>query len=337
MPEIYVVTTSYPRSVDDAEGHFVGAEVQRLCDEGDVTVLAPGKRRPALRNERVVSLGGGGAFGFPGVLARTRQQPWQVGGAVQFVASALAWLRQAPTPARVIAHFLLPCGVPIATRGLGRRRGVGLEVVVHGSDARLFAQFPLGHGWVGRELMRAGAALRFVSNELQELVLGSLPTTERGLLQQRSRVEPCADRHQSGALGREAAHGALLLDIPRTGHARGRDRRAPGRGKRVHVALEACERVAGLCARSSSAKDRSETRLMARFPHALFAGQVERPLALAYVAAADALVSASLREGAPSWWCARRGRWARPLSASKPATCDAGQRAIRASTSSAER
>jgi glycosyltransferase involved in cell wall biosynthesis len=41
-------------------------------------------------------------------------------------------------------------------------------------------------------------------------------------------------------------------------------------------------------------------RLMARFPAARFIGHVERAQALAYISAADVLVSASLREGAPS-------------------------------------
>jgi teichuronic acid biosynthesis glycosyltransferase TuaC len=37
-----------------------------------------------------------------------------------------------------------------------------------------------------------------------------------------------------------------------------------------------------------------------RFSTVRFVGQVERPLALAWLAAADALVSASLHEGAPT-------------------------------------
>jgi teichuronic acid biosynthesis glycosyltransferase TuaC len=65
------------------------------------------------------------------------------------------------------------------------------------------------------------------------------------------------------------------------------------------VALEACERLSAL--HVVVVGDGPERpRLMQRFPRARFVGQVARPLALAYVAAADALVSASLHEGAPS-------------------------------------
>jgi glycosyltransferase involved in cell wall biosynthesis len=39
---------------------------------------------------------------------------------------------------------------------------------------------------------------------------------------------------------------------------------------------------------------------MRRFPRARFVGQVARPVALAYLAAADVLVSASQQEGAPT-------------------------------------
>jgi len=70
-------------------------------------------------------------------------------------------------------------------------------------------------------------------------------------------------------------------------------------GKRVDVALEACTRVKGL--RTIVLGDGPELPyLRARFPTAHFVGHVERPVALAYISAADVLVSASLAEGAPT-------------------------------------
>ena len=294
MSAIYVVTTSYPERAGDAQGHFVAAEVRRLSEANDVTVLAPGRERVSICGERVVSLDGGDAFGFPGVVARVRERPLRGLGAAQFVASAIRWLRRAPAPARLIAHFLLPCGVPIATRGLGARRAE-VEVVVHGSDARLFAQLPAGHGWVGRELVRAQARLRFVSQELHDLVLHALPRAQREILEPPSRVEPCAI-DLAGALSRAQAR-ELLGITPRAAIAVVVARLVPG--KRVHVALEACERVPELHA-IVVGEGPERARLMERFPQATFVGQVERPLALAYVAAADALVSASLHEGAPT-------------------------------------
>jgi teichuronic acid biosynthesis glycosyltransferase TuaC len=295
MAEIYVVTTSYPEHAGDAQGHFVAAEVRRLCELGGVTVLAPGRKQRSLAGERVVGLGGGDAFGFPGALERLRAEPLRWLEAGKFVASAIAWLRRAPAPTRLIAHFLLPCGVPIATRGLRADAASELELVIHGSDARLFAQLPLGQRWLGQELIRARARLRFVSTELQQLVLGNLPAEARAILETRSCVEPCAI-DVSSVLSRDRAR--RLLDISSARRVAVVVARLVER-KRVQVALEACERVVGL--ESIVVGDGPEREsLMRRFPNARFVGHVERPLALAYVAAADVLVSASLHEGAPT-------------------------------------
>lgn len=292
MSRVVVLTTSYPNHHGDAEGHFVGAEVRRLCRTGaDVTVLAPGRGRSPLYGERVVSLGGGDAFGFPGAVARLRRDPRRLLGAAALTARALAWLRRA-SPDQVIAHFLLPCGVPIATRGLRAR--TELEIVVHGSDARLFARLPL-KGALGRELVHSGASLRFVSSELSQLVLGCLPARERALLAPRCRVEPAAmdvesvpDKASARTQLGLAATSKLAVIVARL---------VPG--KRVDVALEACTRVRQL--HSIVIGDGPERlELERRFPHARFVGHVERPVALAYIAAADVLVSASLREGAPT-------------------------------------
>lgn len=266
-----------------------------------MTVLAPGLARSSLWGERVVSLGGGEAFGFPGALARLRERPSRAAAATGFTWRALRWLRAAPCPERVVAHFLFPCGVPIATRGLARSRsGRGaqaceLEVVLHGSDARLFAELPSGRVLIARELLRARARLRFVSEELRRLVLGSLPEREATLLSARSLVEPAAI-DVDGVPSKQEARSQLGL---------------PGSGKlavivarlvpskRVDVALEACRRVAGLDVLVIG--DGPERRQLAeRFPEARFLGHVTRPLALAHIAAADVLVSASLEEGAPS-------------------------------------
>jgi teichuronic acid biosynthesis glycosyltransferase TuaC len=293
MSDIIVVTTSYPRRRGDAEGHFVSAEVRRLRQEDhDVTVLAPGRERASLWGEQVQGLGGGAAFGFPGALSRLQRDPTQLLGAARFVWRALGWLERAPLPHRVIAHFLLPCGVPIATRGLSRR--CPLEVVVHGSDARLFARLP-GRALLARELVRAEATLRFVSTELCDLVLGSLPALQRRHLAARSRVQPSP---------------VDLDDVPSAGAARALLGIAPTAkvaviatrlvaSKRVDVALRACARIQGL--RTFVLGDGPEReRLEREFPAAGFVGHLERPRALAFIAAANVLVSASLEEGAPS-------------------------------------
>ncbi|HKY36820.1 MAG TPA: glycosyltransferase [Polyangiaceae bacterium] len=294
MTDIVVITTSYPRRKGDAEGHFVSAEVRRLCLQGRVTVLAPGRDRPSLWGEQVVGLPGSDAFGFPGALEKLKQRRRHVLGAARFVASASDWLRRAPTLDRAVAHFLLPCGVPIATRGL-RGRSTELEVVVHGSDARLFTRLPAVRGLLGRDLIRAGARLRFVSSELQKLVLQSLPVEQRAQLAIASRIE---------------ASPLDFQDVPAKVDARRQLQLDPGSklavivarlvpGKRAEIALEACRRVSSLtCYVIGDGPERG--RLSALFPHARFVGHVARPVALSYIAAADVLVSASLQEGAPS-------------------------------------
>jgi teichuronic acid biosynthesis glycosyltransferase TuaC len=294
VTDVVVVTTSYPEHPADAQGHFVAAEVRRLCETATVTVLAPGRARRALFGERVVSLGGGAAFGFPGALARLRASPLRALDAAGFITNATRWLLRSPSPRRLIAHFLLPCGVPIASRGL-RGSVTELEIVVHGSDARLFARLPWVRAWAGVELTRLPLQLRFVSSELRELVLGALTPTQRATLAPRSRVEPCAV-DVCGVPARDRAR--ALLGIARAAPlAVIVARLVPS--KRVDVALAACQRLPGL--QTVVVGDGPErARLAARFPSARFIGHVERPLALTYLAAADALVSASLQEGAPS-------------------------------------
>lgn len=294
MANIVVVTTSYPERRGDAQGHFVGAEVRRLLEEGDVTVLAPGPGREPLWGERVVGLDGAAAFGFPGALEKLRRRPLSALSASRFVWSATRWLSRAPEPRRVIAHFLLPCGVPIATRAL-RGRSTQLEVVVHGSDARLFAALPAGQQLVARELVAARADLRFTSNELYQLVLRALPGAARRALSPRARVAQ-SPMDVDGTPSKAEARRALGIDA--TAKVAVIVARLIS-GKRVDVALEACRRVPGLLA-FVLGDGPERARLERRFPHARFAGHVPHQLALAHIAAADALVSASLHEGAPT-------------------------------------
>jgi glycosyltransferase involved in cell wall biosynthesis len=176
-----------------------------------------------------------------------------------------------------------------------RGRRTEVEVVVHGSDARLFARLPLVRGMLGQELLRVGAQLRFVSCELSELVLGSLPPNQRSRMQARSRIEPCAidvpdalPRSEARQLLGIAPHAPVAVIVARL-----------IAGKRVHVALEACERIPGLQVIVVGEGPEREA-LTRRFGLAQFVGHVERPRALTYVAAASVLVSASREEGAPT-------------------------------------
>ena len=115
MKDVVVVTTSYPERAGDAQGHFVAAEVQHLCETASVTVLAPGRARQPLGAERVVGLGGAAAFGFPGALdaRRARCEP----GRRAIRRRSDGWIVRAGAEPED-AHFST-CGVPIAR---GRRQ-----------------------------------------------------------------------------------------------------------------------------------------------------------------------------------------------------------------------
>jgi glycosyltransferase involved in cell wall biosynthesis len=292
-PDIVVVTTSYPRAAGDGEGHFVAAEVRVLRERGRVTVVAPGVRRPSLHGETVRSLGGTAAFGFPGALTRLSSNPVLSLHAAAFVARAIGMLRSV-APDELHAHFLVPCAWPIAVHGL-RRAPQRFDVIVHGSDARLLCKLPWLRSRVARALCASGASLRFVSQELAELVLGNLQAPERRVLDARSRVEPCA-LDVSGAQGRVRARASLEL-APEQRVAVVVARLVAS--KRVDVALAACSAIAELvCVVVGDGPERS--RLAAQYPRVRFVGHVSRPEALAYIVAADVLVSASPLEGAPS-------------------------------------
>lgn len=135
---VAIVTSSYPRRDDDAAGHFVRSQALRLRAEADVHVVTPSAPGRALIRDDGIALwpcGGSSAFGSPGVMARIAAAPWRLTAVADFVWQARAQLA-ALRPDRVIAHWLLPCGYPISA---GQR---DVEVMVHGSDARLYARLP---------------------------------------------------------------------------------------------------------------------------------------------------------------------------------------------------
>jgi glycosyltransferase involved in cell wall biosynthesis len=287
---IAVVTTSFPRHPDDPAGHFVRAEVEPLRARGhEVMVLAPQPAEGAVEAEPGVRwLPGGRAFGFPGALARLRRKPLRAGfGAVRFVFAARRAIAEL-APDKIIAHFLVPSAWPIA-----RARGAGtpeLEVVAHGSDVRLVARLPR-HVRARIASSLAGADVRCVSEELrQELARALGPSIGRRIRVESSPLELPARLTRPGA--------RALLGL-------GPDERIVlviGRliaSKRADSALRAARAVPG--ARVVVVGDGPERRVLERsFPEALFVGQLGRRRALAWIAAADLLLSASREEGAPS-------------------------------------
>lgn len=282
-----VVTTSYPTSEDDPSGHFVQTEVRALARAGhDVHVIAPGT--PGTRRQGAVTvhrLSGGTAFGWPGALSRLRESPHRVLGATAFAARAARLLAEL-SPERVIAHWIVPCGWPIASSV-----DAPLEIVVHGSDARLVLSAPkLAARALLARLARRGARFRFVSAELRDALCALHPA-----LRSASRVEPCAI-DVTGALTRDEARTALGVEaLERLVVIASRLTEE----KRVATALSAAELVPD--ARVVVLGDGPLlAELASRFPDAELLGRVPRREALSWIAAADVVLSASEHEGAPS-------------------------------------
>jgi glycosyltransferase involved in cell wall biosynthesis len=282
-----IVTTSYPASPGDPSGHFVAAEVAERRARGErVTVLAPRVSGASARDDADVRwLPAHGAFGWPGALARLRERPLRALGVLRFVLAARRELARLDAE-RVVAHFILPCAWPIAARPARR----SLEVVAHGSDVRLLARLPAPlRRHIARRL--AGAELRCASDELRReltAALGPLPAwtlrVEPPALALPCRVTRAEARAELGV----GASERLVVVVGRL-----------VAGKRVAVALGAASLLPR--ARTVVVGDGPERALLERrFPSVRFVGRVERSTALAWLAAADVLLSASLHEGAPS-------------------------------------
>lgn len=290
---IALVTTSYPHFDGDASGHFVETEARLLADAGAaVTVIAP---RAAGRGQHdsehrglieVLRVDAGDAFGWPGALSKIRQRPRRLLSAAGFAVRARALLQTAGPFDRVIAHWLVPCGVPIA---VGHR---ALEIVVHGSDARLVLGLPApARRALARRLLAAGARLRVVSHELRDALAAGLSSE----LARDAEVRP-SPIDLGGAPSRATARRQLAVG------AEERVVIVAGRlveSKRIDVALErALERAPDRLVVLGDGPLRA--RLAKRYPAALFLGQVPRPVALSWIAGADLLISASRVEGAPT-------------------------------------
>jgi glycosyltransferase involved in cell wall biosynthesis len=293
---VVVVTSSYPRFAADPSGHFVAAEVRELCAAGhDVAVIAPGpapsREYAGCEREACVRwVDAGDAFGWPGVVSRVRQRPSRAIGVLRFVRSAARELERLGPMDRVIAHFVLPSAWPVLA--CSRIRTANVEIVAHGSDARLFAALPapLRHA-IARTFTRRGARVRCTSLELKRVLERALGRNFGGDI--RVAASPVS---VAGAPSRERARERLGIEkATRVLVIVGR----LVRGKRVDVALRALSLVPD--ARVMVVGDGPERAELERaFPHVMFAGQLDREQALTHIAAADVVISASRNEGSPS-------------------------------------
>lgn len=283
---IAVLSTSYPERAGDAAGHFVESEVKRAARAGhEVHVLAPGRGEATRDGATLHWLPGGDAFGWPGALTRLQERPLRALGASRFCVAAARKLRELGPFARVQAHFFLPCAWPIALAARGE-----LELVGHGSDVRLFCALPrVLRSRIARAWLSRNAQLRVTSRELERALLAAEPALAPAL-----RVEP-SPIDVDGVPSRAEAR--RLLGYDERPRALVIARLIPG--KQVDRALSALSLCAGV--QAVVIGDGPElTRLRASFPEAHFLGYLPRDRALLHLSAADVLLSASEREGAPS-------------------------------------
>lgn len=290
---IAIVTTSYPASAEDPSGHFVATEARALARAGHaVTVitggaaLAPGE---ISADPRVVRVWDGAATGWPGLLARLKERPTRGVGLAGWGLRVRRELSRRGPFERVIGHWLLPTGFPVLFAA--DLRGAALELVVHGSDARLLAALPAA---LGRSLLRAlcrDARLRCVSHELAHL----LREIAGQRLEGRLFVEPlpidvsaAPSRIEARAELGIAESARLVVIVSRLVSS-----------KRIDTALAAAALLPGLSV--VVVGDGPELgALESKRPDVRFVGRVARGRALTWIAAADALLSASRLEGAPS-------------------------------------
>lgn len=292
-----VLTTSFPTRPGDAAGHFVQTEALALIRNGPVSILAAGQGEPpgAEAEYSLTWLGGARLFGSPGALERIKSAPFSLVQLPGVLRRARRLLETAH--GTLIVHWLIPFGY-LAARIQNARAAADrfdrLEVIAHGSDVRLLLACPAPlRRAVVRELARAGAELRFVSESLRTDLAGSLPA-------------PLA-RFVLSAKVRAAAL-ELATVAPRL-FARENLRIPPearivlfvGRliaGKRPAEALRSASLIPG--AQIYCLGDGPERSALEReFPDVHFLGQVDRDVCLTWMRAADLLISTSKHEGSP--------------------------------------
>jgi glycosyltransferase involved in cell wall biosynthesis len=290
---IAILSTSYPTGAGDASGHFVESEARQLAALGHrVTVIAAGRPSgPAASSAgiEVVWIFDAGVSGWPGISARLRREPWRALGLGFWSLGARAALQRRGPFDRVIAHWLLPAGYPVLTHAeVGHAE---LEIVVHGSDARLVERWPAPiRKRLFAQLSRKGVRLRCVSGQLSDVIRRAAGDA----YPQPIRVLPAA--LEIGTVKTKQAARAELGIAPQQRIVVIAARLVPD--KRVDCALRAAALVPGLEALVIGDGEEADS-LRRTFPEVRFLGRLPRPETLTYLAAADAVLSASRTEGAP--------------------------------------
>jgi glycosyltransferase involved in cell wall biosynthesis len=316
---IAIVATSYPSHPLDPTGHFVRAESLALVEQGhDVHIIAPAGPEGLLSNDEGLTswpITHAGAFGWPGAMSRLREKPWRLFGAAAFAALASDRLRRL-RPTRIIAHWMIPCAIPIASFSRITER---VDVVSHGADVRFLLSLPapVRERIVGNVLSLA-SSIRFAAHATYAALAHSLPAELQTRLHAKAVVAlPTLNvpdvSLEAKRLRQQLGSSPLAVTVSRLVAS-----------KRVDLAIAAARHVRPPF-RLGVLGDGPEREKLSRLPgaeHAIFQGFLPRNQALAWIAAADVLIHASTTEAAPT--AIREARQCRiPVVA-----CDAGDVAL---------
>jgi teichuronic acid biosynthesis glycosyltransferase TuaC len=252
----------------------------------NVLVIAPGPTQPEDAARGLIRVPARGLFGPPGALVRLRENPLRVFGAIELGLRVRRLLHRLGPFDEIVAHWLIPSAWPIACSLPGR-----LEVVVHGSDARLLARLPaVLRRHVSRRLLGSEGRVRCVSEHVRDQLRDAAPELAPIITVAASPFElPALPPREQLRAGLGLDPGARLVVIVA--------RLVPD--KRVDVALGATELLPATRTVVVGGGPLLEP-LRRRHPHVSFTGELPRPEALRWIAAADVLVSASRHEGAPT-------------------------------------
>lgn len=229
-------------------------------------------------------------------MAILRAHPWRVGSVARFVHNTRYRLSRGSFD-RIDAHWALPCAWPIAISASAtkeRDRGVVLNVISHGSDVRLLATlpFPLRHH-IAKSIARRAKEWRFVSSSLLEDFLRKLDRQTRITVERVGIVLPAPIE---------------MPDVTARAEQLRRDHSAFGVVVGRLVASKRVDAVIRHVKERGPAEplfvigdgpERERLRALAQDAgiDGRFLGEIARPEALAWIAAASCMYFASSREG----------------------------------------
>lgn len=236
----------------------------------------------------------GGAFGWPGVAARLRESPWRSAEAIRWAIDARAELRRR-SPDKVIVHWAIPCGWPIASD-----LGVPIEIVSHGADVRLLRALPgRARVFIVERLLKNATVWRFVSESLRDDLMHVLPKRVAEVLREKSFVEPSPITlpdvskqisETRAAIGRRR----LLVCVGRLVPSKRVDQAIHFAKAQTKVGSDSPVLV---IVGDGPERARLEALAQSLGIDARFVGQVDRQDSLAWIGAADELIHASRAEG----------------------------------------